>query len=125
MTRISIGALVVIVLALASTACGGDGTAATTTASPGAATTVLAPQTTTPTTPGATSQPPSDESPQDWAEFETGFMAGCALNWGEEQCACMFEEFRARYEFADFFNWAYQAAPDDSRIVEVAELCGQ
>ena len=50
-------------------------------------------------------------------------MAGCTAEYGEELCACMFEEFEERYEFEDFFSWAYQAE-DDSRITEVVDVCG-
>ncbi|MCB2224833.1 MAG: hypothetical protein KQH83_11755 [Actinobacteria bacterium] len=129
MTRISIGTVVVILFALVSAACGDASTATTTTASsdtsmPAPETTPTSDsQTTTPATTDAATDGSSDASPQDWAGFESAFMTGCTVDLTVQQCECMFDEFQQRYEFDDFFDWAYDAAGDDPRIVEVVELC--
>ena len=125
MLRTPRGVVAIVVLALVLAACGDDDGAGTTT-------TVMPPPDTAPPVSGtpstsvapvaSTTGQPSDESPGSWDEFEPAFMAACSTDLGTEQCACMFEEFRQRYAFADFFDWAYQAE-DDPRVTEVIDLC--
>jgi hypothetical protein len=133
MTRALHRAAVLVVFAIVAAACGGgdNSTADSTTVMPTANTAMpvaeggtSATETTAPATSGVTTEQPSDESPEDWAGFEPAFMSGCSAEMGEEQCACMFDEFQNRYELDDFFSWAYQSQ-DDPRIVEVAELCSR
>ena len=117
MQRGMIGAAV-ISLAFALASCGDDGAASTTTT-----TTMPPPVTTASTGEATTTGGASDASPGSWAEFEGSFMTACAVEYTETLCRCMFDEFQQRYEFADFFSWAYQAQ-EDPRIVEVVDLCG-
>jgi hypothetical protein len=124
MKRTSAVMLVFVAFALVMAACGDDTPATTTTLmpEPEGEPPVTAPGDITTTLPGATTEPPSDSSPQSWAEFEPAFMAGCTAQYDEGLCGCMFDEFQERYDFEDFFAWAYQAG-DDPRITEVVDIC--
>jgi hypothetical protein len=125
MTRAPVGALLFVALALALASCGDDTPSTTTTTmpEPEGQPPVTAPSDTSTLPDASTTNPPSDASPQSWAEFEEAFMGGCTAGYDEELCACMFLEFQDRYEFEDFFGWAYQAE-DDPRITEVVDVCG-
>jgi len=132
-------ALSLIVAAVGVAACGSDDASSTTavvqtTAAPAATTegtTAVVQTTAAPaaTTEGTTTAPPSYQDPpggpgEEWApEFIVEAITACTADASEEQCQCMLEEFQNRYAFDEFLAWAFEAADDDPRMIEVVDIC--
>jgi hypothetical protein len=113
-----------ITLSLMLAACGDDD-ASTTTVAP-ATTAVATTAAPTPDTSAPAYEAPPGGAGDDWApEFIESFMAGCTAEASAEQCQCMLEEFQDRYAFDEFLAWAFEAAPDDPRTIEVTDICAR